>query len=338
MGKKEMLASLLSATGVTALGARRRGRRGGMLSILAYHRVLDIGPEDAFAHDPELVSASPAEFEWQMRALLRHYRPVRLGDALRDLERGKALVPGAVAITFDDGHRDNYEHAFPILARLGIPATIFLATGYIDRPGTFWFDEVAALLYRSPHASIRLRGLDLNLELGGVSRRRAASQILLARLKQVPDAQRRAALGELRSESGVVDAVDDGSGALSWKQVMEMRDGGIEFGSHTVSHPILSRVDEADLHAELAGSKRELEARLGVPVALLAYPVGGESAYDDRVVRVARQCGYRLALTYVPGVARWPPSDPFALPRLHVERYTTRARFEAMLAFPRLFA
>jgi peptidoglycan/xylan/chitin deacetylase (PgdA/CDA1 family) len=312
--------------------------RSGSLAILAYHRVFDLEGQEDFPYDPELVSASVAEFAWQMETVRRHFRPVHLAQALRDLEEGRPLPSRAVAVTFDDGHRDNYTNAFPVLRRVGVPATIFLSTGYMDREETFWFDEVAFRLHRTPRRELELSTLGLRVMLGSGGERRRATEDVLERLKVVPNTQRLAALRELAAESGVDGTGGDArSRPLTWEQVREMRDGGVEFGSHTVSHPILSRLGDEELRVELEGSRLDLERELGRPVECLAYPVGGETAYDERVVEVARACGYRLGLSYVSGVNPWPPRDRYRLRRLHVERYTTRARFSGMLAFPGLF-
>lgn len=310
-----------------------------MLRILAYHRVFDMGTEDDFAYDPELVSASPDEFSWQMEFLARRMQPMALTAVVDAMGRGEPLPPRAVVVTFDDGHADNYTHAFPVLRRCGIPATVFLSTGYIGGDRTFWFDQVAHLLYRSSRGEIVLPGLGLTLPLGDVPARRRAAHTLLGALKRVPDARRLEALRELEQAAGVsIPPRDPLSRPLTWDEVREMQAGGIEFGSHTVSHPILSRLDDRALADELGESRRELEARLGRPAEVIAYPVGGAAAFDDRTLAEARACGYRMGLTYVAGVDAWPPADPFLLRRLPVERYTTRARFEAMLAFPGVFA
>jgi peptidoglycan/xylan/chitin deacetylase (PgdA/CDA1 family) len=337
-GKKDALAWLFAVTRVSTLGAHLAARSG-TLSVLAYHRVFDVGQDEDFPYDRELVSASVAEFAWQMETLRRHFRPLHLGEALRLLEENRPLPPRAVAVTFDDGHRDNYTNAFPVLRKAGVPATVFLSTGYMDQKGTFWFDEVAFRLHRTPRREMEVPALGLRLALGTPAQRRQATDDVLARLKAVPNADRLAALRELAHESGVDGMEADArSRPLTWEQVREMRDGGVEFGSHTVSHPILSRLGDEELRMELRSSKEELEKQLGRRVECLAYPVGGETAYDERVVEMARACGYRMALTYVPGVNPWPPGDRYRLRRLHVERYTTRARFTGMLAFPSLFA
>lgn len=329
---------MVAGAGLDRMALRLRAGPSRVLTILAYHRIYDMGPEDDFPFDPELVSATVADFRWQMQTLARRCTPIAMGEAVRRMEKGEALPPRAVAVTFDDGHRDNYTHAFPILRETGVPATIFLSTSYIGAPGTFWFDDVAHQLYRAPSGRLELASLSLALELSDVASRRAATGRVLGAMKEVPDTTRCQALAELEAAAGV-RGHDGRSATLTWEQAREMHDSGlVELGSHTVSHPILSRLGDAALERELADSRRELRERLGNEAEQLAYPVGGESAYDERTVRTARACGYRLGLTYVSGVNPWPLADAFRLRRLHVERYTTRARFASMLAFPRLFA
>lgn len=335
-GKKDVVASVAHATGL--LHAALRARRGMGPRILAYHRVWDLEDEQRFPYDPELVSGSTREFEWQMRWLRRHMTPVPLAALVESLETKRPLPPRAVAVTFDDGHRDNYTHAFPILRDWGIPATIFLSTGYMDSPRTFWFDEVAYRLYATRLERVSIPALDLVLSLADVASRRVAARDVLVSMKRVSDGVRLEAIEQLAGATGIASVDDSRSAALTWSQVAEMRAGGITFGSHTVSHPILSRIEDAQLREELARSRQALTDRDLGDSNVLAYPVGGTETFDDRVVAQARACGYRMGLAYTSGVALWPPADPFRIPRLHVERYTTRSRFVAMLTVPETFA
>jgi peptidoglycan/xylan/chitin deacetylase (PgdA/CDA1 family) len=332
--RKDLLASALDRCDAwRVLRSRRR-----TLSILAYHRVYDMGEEALFPFDPELVSATVKDFRWQMLALRRHFTPLALSSVVALMRRGEALPPRAVAVTFDDGHRDNYTHAFPVLREAGVPATIFLSTGYVGGPGTFWFDEAAFRLRTMPAGVRRIASLDLDLELDGMPSRVAATDRVLAALKAVPDARRHEALAEIARASGIARVDDARSAVLDWEQVREMHANGVEFGSHTVTHPILSNASDAAIREELQESRRAIEARLDAPAETLAYPVGGEAAFDSRVVESAKACGYALGMTYVPGVNAWPLPDAFGVRRLHVERYTSRARFRAMLEMPDVFA
>lgn len=339
LGKREWVARVLAATGVGGAW-RRLAPVGSRITILAYHRVYDIGEEDEFPFDPELVSATPADFRWQMERVLRAGSPTTFARLAAAIDGGTDPPPRPIIVTFDDGHRDNFTHAFPVLRDLGIPATVFLSTGYVGTAGTFWFDRVVQLLYRAPRGRVRVRAAAFDEEAGDhVASRRASAARLLRVLKAVPDAVRLCALRELEDALGRYPPPGDDalSGALTWDQVREMARGGIEFGSHAVTHPVLTRLEDGPLANELASSRRTIEKEVGQPVTALAYPVGGTEAFDERVVSSSARAGYRFGVSYVSGVNDGVP-DPYRLRRLHVERYTSRAYFEALLSVPRLFA
>jgi peptidoglycan/xylan/chitin deacetylase (PgdA/CDA1 family) len=337
-GKKAMLAEVFGGAGLangllalSSVGARR-------LTILAYHRVFDVPDEDTFPYDPELISAGPAAFARQMEFVRRHFTVLRFADVLEAMDRGRDLPARSIVITFDDGHRDNYTHAYPVLKALGIPGTIFLSTDYVGTDRVFWFDRVAALLFRAPAGVLSLEALGFEAVLSDVLSRRSAAEVLLELLKQLPDRQRLEHLDVLERKVSASAVPEAGSAALTWDQVREMARGGIEFGSHAASHPILTMLDDATLQRELEGSRRVIQRETGQAVETVAYPVGKKFAYDDRVIRMARSCGYRLGVSYVVGVNRFDRLDDFGLKRLHVERYVTYRCFKAMLSLPEVFA
>ena len=309
----------------------------GRVLVLAYHRVCEIGEESSFPYDPELVSASPEDFAWQMEFVSRHFDPITFRQLLELGEKGIRPSRRALIVTFDDGHLDNYEVAFPILKALGMPATIFLSTGYIGGRGTFWFDRVAHLLYCAPSGRLEIAEVGFGANLHDVPSRRAAAESLLSILKKVQDRQRLEAVERLeelvpagcRSNEG-------GSAAMDWDQVREMQQSGIEFGSHSVSHPVLSNLEDDALHRELSESRRTIEEQTGAECRVFAYPVGS-GAFDPRVVAATRRAGYKLGVSYASGVNAIDDLDRYAVRRLHVERYTSRAYFQSVLALPGIF-
>ena len=225
------------------------------LRILYYHSISD---------DPIRSTVSPPEFAAQMDHLVRAgYRPLSLSDAVALLMSGASLSPRSITVTLDDGFRDNYEAALPVLARLGIPATVFLTVGYI---GT-------------------------------------ESLPTLTRTDFVPR-------------------------PLSWEQVREMRGRGIEFGSHTMTHPMLSRIPAEDARREIADAKRRMEEMLGEPVSLFCYPRGD---HDDAVRGLVREAGHAAACTTAPGV-NGPEADRWALRRTYVSRRDTLGEFAKKVA------
>jgi len=340
IGKRKLAAQVFSASGAARLLLRLKRRSRQDLTVLAYHRVYNISDEALFPYDPELVSASTASFAWQMEFVRRHFSPISFGDLLEALDSGLPLPPRSLIVSFDDGHLDNYTNAFPVLKSLGIPATIFLSTGYIGSSQTFWFDHLSALIYHAPEGEMYITGLSLKLTLGAsTATRRSATELVLSRLKRQPNQKRLDILRELDNTLSrhMPTHNVDASSALTWEQVREMSLAGIEFGSHAVTHPVLTMLNDTELHDELAESKHMIETMIGRPAPVLAYPVGGDYAFDRRIIASARTCGYQLGVSYLPGVNQLSTLQPFSIKRLHVERYTDNSDYESMLALPRLF-
>ncbi len=337
--KKQLLARAWSSSGLARAAIRAGFGPRRALVVLAYHRILDIGDEDRFASDPELVSATVADFEWQMRFVREHFSPLTFRQVIDHQERGLELPDRSIIVTFDDGHIDNYTLAFPVLRTTGVPATIFLSTDYIGAGRPFWFDHVASILFRASEGPLELKSIGFRGELSdGRSRRFAASQVLGA-LKRVKESTRLACVEELGAQAGSATATEDDPAvfAMDWAQVREMARSGIEFGSHTVSHPILANVERAQLVRELVESRKSIETHTGRPAEVIAYPIGKRFAYDEAVIGACRDAGYRLGVSYESGVNEWPLPMPFELRRLAVERYTDRTMFESLLSLPRLF-
>lgn len=340
MRKKEILAKALCGTRLLPLAAAVWPAPAQEIKILAYHRVLDIPNEDAFDFDLDLVSASVEDFDWQVRHARDNYDPMTFDELLQCLDGKQKLPKKPLIFTFDDGFIDNYEEAFPILKRHGVPATIFISTDYIDGDRTFWFDWTIYLLNQLGGRSIELKSLGASYHVPADRvERRALGAEFLEQLKRVPDVTRRAVVDELETVAGV--SPPEGGFAesrpVTWDQVREMAAGGIEFGSHTASHPILKQVPDADLEHELADSKRAIEKHISAACDVIAYPVGGAHAFDQRIIDYVERSGYRLAASYQSGINPLDSLEIFALKRLHVEREVSRELFAASLALPSVF-
>ncbi len=263
-------------------------RRGPAFPILTYHRVNDDG-------DPFFSALPTAVFERQMRHVARAYRVLPLEDLVERLQRG-GLPRNALAITFDDGYRDNLTHAAPILARLGLPATIFLATGFIGTAEVPWFDRLAQGLKRSAAAAVRTPwGGELDLD--GVPARLRAMTRTLEHLKRIPDEERHRALEALLVALDVTDQRSFKNLMLSWDDVHALRGLGFTVGAHTVNHPILSRVTPQRAWTEILGSRTMVESACGAAPRAFAYPNGGADDYTDTVKRLVREAGFTCAVT-----------------------------------------
>jgi len=340
INKKALLAKCLDSGRVLSPLARIRAAYRTDVPILAYHRVWDVRNEDAFPFDVELISARIDEFRWQMEYVRADFNPITFGTLLEILDGATPAPPRPVIVTFDDGFEDNFEHAFPILKALGIPATIFLSTGYIASQETFWFDRLAQLLLASPERELAVAGLAERIQLArDVPSRRRALRKVLAELKLMPNQFRLEVLARLEFELGplAADRATSESRPLNWDQVREMAQAGIEFGSHAVTHPILANLSDDELQTELIESRRAIELQTGKSVTTISYPVGGRTAFNDCVRQAVQRAGYRLGVTYLPGTNLLSDMDRYCLRRQHVERYTDRSYFAAMLGLPEIF-
>lgn len=340
-GKKTLLARMISVSGMVGPVALLRSLLRKEIVILAYHRVLDSWNEETFEFDPDLISASASEFRWQMSYIRQHYTPVTFRQVLDHLDGVFSLPSRPIIVTFDDGFDDNYLHAYPILRALNVPATIFVSTGYIGQSRTFWFDWLFFLCNKAASSGIPVRMGSSHFHLSAdIGVRRIEIARILSHVKRLPDAELRSELEKLEQQLGL-ELPATGfpqSRPLSWAQVREMGAHGIEFGSHTVTHPILANLTQNRLSDELTESKVHLEREIERAVEVIAYPVGGKFAFNSAVVDAVRNAGYRIATSYIPGINGLQNLELFSLRRLRVERYTTRDDFKGMLVLPELLS
>jgi peptidoglycan/xylan/chitin deacetylase (PgdA/CDA1 family) len=275
------------------------------LSILIFHRVRPVRDE-LFPEEPDA-----ARFESLLRRLRSSFQVLPLADAVADLQRG-ALPPNALAITFDDGYADNQQVAAPILKRLGLHATFFVATGFLDG-GRMWNDTVIESL-----RGTRLERLDLSdeglgvHEIGSTAQRRVAIDRLLRAIKHLAPAER---LARVQAIAARCPAALPADLMMSTIQLQALQASGMAIGGHTVNHPILCSVPDAEARQEIGYNKHRLEALLQSPVSVFAYPNGKPDVdFAARHAAMAAQAGYTAAVTTASGAAR-PGDDPMQLPR-----------------------
>ena len=303
----KLVASGLHHAGLLSPITRAVGyaRRQAAFPILTYHRVNDDG-------DPFFRALPTAVFERQMRHVARNYRVLPLEELVDRLQRG-GLPRNALAITFDDGYRDNLTHAAPILARLGLPATIFLATGFIGTAEVPWVDRLAHGLKKCAADSVRTPW-GKELDLAGVAARLRAMERTLEYFKGVPDEERHRALEALLAALGVTDQRAFKNLMLSWDDVHALQGLGFTIGAHTVNHPILSRVTPQRAWTEILGSRTMIESACGTAPRAFAYPNGGAADYTDTVRRLVREAGFSCAVTTRFGL-NTPNTNPWELRR-----------------------
>jgi peptidoglycan/xylan/chitin deacetylase (PgdA/CDA1 family) len=287
---KKAAADLMAQAGV--LRRLKQARLKDKAVVLMYHRVLQTG-------DPEIASVQPGmyvtadSFAIHAETLRQEFAVIPLGEMIDRLAAGKRLS-GCCSITFDDGWRDNYRCAFPIMKRWRLPATIFLATGFIGSDRCFWPDEVGGLLRRQPRMppSAGSRLARLAAETGGRLDDGSGIEKAIAALKSWRSEERDALIAEMRAGH------PEPSGErvlLDWDEAREMMAGGlIAFGAHTVNHVILDQVSAEEAEREIRQSREDLERGLGETGGLFAYPNGNT---NGGIRAMLERCGFRGAVT-----------------------------------------
>jgi peptidoglycan/xylan/chitin deacetylase (PgdA/CDA1 family) len=301
------MATGLHRTGLTAPVSRAAAyaRRVPAFPVLKYHRVNDEG-------DPFFPALSTDIFERQMAFIARTYVVLPVEELVERMARG-ALPRHALAITFDDGYRDNLTHAAPILARYGLSATIFLTTGLIGAADVPWFDRVAGA-FKETRAGAYVAPWGQVLPLDTVRGRLFGLGRVLDYMKQLSDDDLQEAIEKLQVELGAAEGKKRTNGMLSWDDVHALAGLGFTIGAHTVSHPILSRVSRDRAQAEIRESRDVIASVCGRAPRAFAYPNGGPADYSAVVSRLVRDAGFTCAVTTRFGV-NTPATPPFELRR-----------------------
>lgn len=304
-----------------AAGALWRRNAGGTLTILGYHRVGppsdDVGPD----------VVRPERFRDHLRWLKARYEVVTVGEGLVSLRRGGARRP-MVSLTFDDGYRDNVVHALPILLAEGCRATLYPTLEAIEEGKAPWPHRFAQDLRRLAGRGIAtpaswpepLAGF---AAAAGLRPHETADRIrrIVAAAKRWPADACARVVAEVERLAGPATSRPE---MLSAVDLRAWRGAGMEVGSHTHRHPVLSRLAPEERRADLAASRRGLERILGAEVRHLAYPNGRAADWDHEVAAAARACGFESAVTTIEGINR-DGEDPFRLARISVGDDTTES-------------
>jgi peptidoglycan/xylan/chitin deacetylase (PgdA/CDA1 family) len=268
---------------------------------------------------------------------------MRLHQLTQNLREGNCLHRPLV-VTFDDGYADNLYNAKPLLERYEIPATVFLATGYLGQDSEFWWDELERLLLQArtlPRAlSLNIKGCTYHWDLGEAvdygedtiqperrwrawdtyapSPRHSLYCSLHQLLQPLSADEQRKVLDDLTVWASAELVGRPTYRPLTFQDVQTLAQGSlVEVGSHTITHPILSARPAATQREEIRQSKARLEEVLGRPVMGFAYPYGRQSDYTAETIALVREAGFAYACSGSAEVVQR-AADPFQLPRVHV--------------------
>lgn len=263
--------------------------------ILMYHR---------FSASSAEGKCSSKHFEQQVIYIKRHYNPFSLIGLIEyQRERGR-FPPHAVVITVDDGYRDFYQHAFPILRKHGVPATLFATTGFIEREHWLWPDKITWLLNEVSEIPETIQVGRIELSAGPVCPENRA--VYWRRLNDyalsLPDQEKHRFIGELalRLNTDFPSSIPTAYEPLDWDELREMQAAGIEVGGHTVTHPSLGRVDEKQAREEVFGCMASLTENLGERPRTFCYPNGQPSDFKPFLPGIVERAGFQGAVTAFP--------------------------------------
>lgn len=295
MAGLKSMASLMSPAGSHA-----------KLIVLIYHRVLN--EKDSFySGDVDIET-----FDWYMSIVSKQFNVLPLSEAVERL--GKNSLPArALAITFDDGYEDNYTNALPVLKKYQLPATFFVATGFLDG-GIMWNDIVIESIRATRHPTVELPFIDIDERpLNSEHDKTALIKEILGKIKYLAFDERKDIVSKIMEmlEASVPDNL-----MMKSSDVVKMSESGMEIGAHTVNHPILSRIELDDAEKEITQSRNLLKELTGTEITGFAYPNGRPNQdYQLEHPALLKKCGFQYAVSTAWGFAN-SKTDPFQLPRI----------------------
>lgn len=317
---KNTVAFLLFYSGLLSLIASVRLRNRAV--VLMYHRVI---PESRklYCHSSTGIVIQESTFRMHLAFLQDHFRILNLDEFIECLERRKSLPDKSCLITFDDGWIDNYQTAYPILREYGVPATVFLPYDFIGTENLFWQEEL----------NMRLSGLvfsndpsDHNIVKRVMKREDIPTQYQLQRyiqdLKGAGYETITAVLDRIRQYQSGGTLPEHDNRYINWRQIKEMHEHEVSFGSHCMSHRMLTHLSAGEKRTEIVASKALLGTKLGVNIDTIAYPNGN---FDDEVIALSREAGYKLGFTTKPGYVST-GTHRLSLPRISIHEHAAQSK------------
>ena len=309
---KRIVKKLAYSSGVFNLSSRMNRKT---LSILLYHGVCPHSNSNLLNEEKHIVNA---EFEQHLNLITKYCTPISLESAIL----GQKLPPNPIVLTFDDGYRNNYTDAFPMLKKYNVPATIFVTTGFIDKTNYMWPDVLEYIIEHTRMKTLNLKWDDSEFRFDLNTDEKKITTITATKnyLKSLTEQDRLRFIDALQEKLEIEYSwrtIPPIFSPLTWDEIREMRNSGlISIGSHTVSHPILARCSYQQQHNELALSQRRITEELGGECILFAYPNGQSADYTQQTVELLDKCGYKIAVTTVFGYVDTENRDNF-----HIKRF-----------------
>ena len=301
-------------------------RNGQSVYILSYHRVTEYDSRPWLV--PGLISATPQQFEEQMKLVATKYNPISIQDLI-DAAHGRISIPkDAVLITVDDGYRDFMEEIFPICARHGIQPLLFMPTAFVGS-GNFWWDKVYQIIYFSGQNQIETPigtfSIATDIE------KSALLEQLTQALKKMPFETMtewvdptHLALVQLTEEQR--------HNTLSWDELRKLSTSGATVACHTHTHPIMTRISIETARQQVRKSQEIIQHELGYSLPIFAFPDGGREAFSSDLFEMLHNESFEMLFLLVGGRAFiQPQNNKMVFPRLSVWQSQTISQFHLRL-------
>lgn len=302
-------------------------RQKASLTILLYHGVAVHNNTGIYNYRKKFIT--PQSFERHIAYLRKHYNIVALDEAIARLAKGQKLSPYPLAITFDDGYENIYNHAYSVLTKYNAPATVFVVTDFINKKTPLWMDRLEYAIGNCKSGALGIQKDKIRYD----EERREY-------MKSITDDKKYMELVgiENRCQIKLADFTEERSvyTPLSWHQIQEMQRKNIAVGAHTKSHPILTRLSQTHAREEIEHSRSIIENKVGNLSDTFSYPNGQHNDFDENTKHMVRDAGFQAALTTLPGINTI-ETDLFALKRFTMDGTNDFATFIATISGVRLF-
>ena len=316
-----MIATIADRTGfLDAYAFSRRKLTKSQVAILMYHRV---GPKtDDWSFEP----LSLQSFEKQIVYFCRNYEVISVDQLVNYIQLRKSLPEKAVAITFDDGYKDNYLYAYPMIKKYHVPATIFITTGHIGTGKLFWWDLVNYVIQHSNVNPLNL-GKEGCYLIQSETEKIHSNFIICEKMKKMPENEKNFLIKRLIGISNIKNIPSEVGNQLilSWDEIKEMSSEGINFGAHSISHPVLTNMPLEQAKFEIIQSKKDIEKQLGRETIGFSYPDGN---FNSTISKYIQESGFSWAVSTFPNKLLSSTDIPYELSRLSVPRDSSKFKVE----------
>lgn len=331
--KQRIKQTLFTSLDLSGMNAFYRKKNGKSVTILTYHSVMPY--TQRFKDFDYRNCISTKQFDAQLGWLKSKYNIITMHEAMARLSENR-LDGNHLVITFDDGFKNNWEYAMPLLIKHNTSAVFYVSTDFIGKENMLWTELVNEIIMFSESMAFSMRlKQDEHLDLTDSAGRENASIKVRTYLKYSPVAELKRVLNDLLKKTGYVSQALNKDATryqfMSWKQVQEMHDAGMEIGAHTQMHYLLNMLNAQESEQEIVGSKAAIEKNTGLNCNLFSYPNGAAGNFLPPHFKQLKQAGFISAVTQLPGYNN-AHTNKYALNRINISHKMSMPIFKSYIA------